>query len=157
MCKWWSFESIAKLTNELSVLIYLGASLCIQRQNTHSIHRQVRRIYLKSTPNIIRSLSDEQNKQQNQPGIITGRSGFVLKRSAAQYYLTPHAFDIYPICARKCNNSFEFEFTFSYAIYSKKKYKHKQTCSAEPNQTKPNQMNVKQVLFFSKQKLPRTF
>lgn len=156
MCKWWSFESIAKLTNELSVLIYLGAGLCIQRQNTRSMHRQVRRIYLKSTQSFAVYPMNKINNKINQGSLLVGVV-FVLKRSAAQYYLTPHAFDIYPICARKCNNSFEFEFTFSYAIYSKKKYKHRQTCSAEPNQTKPNQMNVKQVLFFSKQKLPRTF
>lgn len=155
MCKWWSFESIAKLTNELSVLIYLGAGLCIQRQNTRSMHRQVRRIYLKSTQSFAVYPMNKINNKINQGSLLVGVV-FVLKRSAAQYYLTPHAFDIYPICARKCNNSFEFEFTFSYAIYSKKKNTNTDRHAVQ-SRTKPNQMNVKQVLFFSKQKLPRTF
>lgn len=142
MCKWWSFESIAKLTNELSVLIYLGASLCIQRQNTRSIHRHACR-WEEFTWNQLQISSfavypmNKINNKINQGSLLVGVV-FVLKRSAAQYYLTPHAFDIYPICARKCNNSFEFEFTFSYAIYSKKKIQTQtdMQCRAEPNQTK---------------------
>lgn len=89
------------------------------------------------------------NNKINQGSLLVGVV-FVLKRSAAQYYLTPHAFDIYPICARKCNNSFEFEFTFSYAIYSKKNTNTDR--HAVQSRTKPNER--KTSTFFSKQKLP---
>lgn len=81
-------------------------------------------------------------KSNCEKGLLVSEA-IVLKRSAAQWYLTPHAFDIYPICAHNCNNSFQFEFTFSYAIYGDRKKTH----TLAPNWS-ANQMNAKQVLHF---------